>query len=127
MRSFQLVDVMYRTTRRRKPKDHLFESRMAVRITPVKPKKLTICRARMLTALSILASKACILWCNYKRNMNHMVRKSRTDEFMRRVNKKSRMEYYTGGGYTTFVYNSRHHVYRTFIFEVGINNMEMKI
>lgn len=64
---------------------------------------------------------------NYKRNMNHMVRKSRTGEFMRRVNKKSRMEYYAGGGYTIFVCNSRHHVYRTFIFEVGINNMEMKI
>lgn len=56
-----------------------------------------------------------------------MVRKSRTGEFILRIDEKSRIEYHTGGGYTTFVYNSRHHVYRTFIFEVGINNMEMKI
>lgn len=64
---------------------------------------------------------------NYKRNMNYMMRKNRTGEFMRRVEEKSRMEHRTGSGYTTFVYNSQNHLYRTFIFEVDINHMEMKI
>lgn len=64
---------------------------------------------------------------NYKRNMNYMMCKSCTGKFMRRVDEKSIMEHRAGSGYTTFVYNSQNHLYRTFIFEVDINHMEMKI
>lgn len=64
---------------------------------------------------------------NYKRNMKYTMRKSCTGEFMRRVDEKSTMEHRTGSGYATFVYNSQNHLYRTFIFEVDINHMEMKI
>ena len=39
MRSFQLVDVTYSTTRRTQPKDHVFELHIAVYITPPKPPK----------------------------------------------------------------------------------------
>ena len=59
--------------------------------------------------------------------MDHMMRKNRTGEFMHRVDEKGKMEHRTRGDYTTFVYNSQNHLYRTFIFEGDINHMEMKI